>query len=136
MTKLTYIILCAATAVLARSEPPALAPFYGDGHPDYALIKEQYSIKLSKGSTLEAYFDRIGVNLSSMSSLFSYHNGLHRYRVYVNEDVIHKRIKYDPGIEWVSQDRGFDLTKDWENERVLPGAPNLPPSSPKTIQVL
>lgn len=79
-------------------------------------------IKLHEDHTIAAHFDFIGQNLTHTAENFAYLEIINAYRITVGPDILHSRIRLDPGVQRVTHDRYYmsDSKLEVENPGPLP----------------
>lgn len=63
-----------------------------------------FAVTLEDNYTYEEHFKRIGKNLPAEAKGFRTNNYTNSYGAFLSEDLVHERIRMDPGVEHVSQE--------------------------------
>lgn len=94
--------------ILRREEP---APYYR-ADDEALLINDEYGIVLHESYTLDDHFKFIGVNLEQgqNETMFQRISLINGYRARLDFDLVHDKIRYDPGVEFVEH----DIIAQWE----------------------
>jgi len=98
---LSIVPFCIDLATPLEATRAELAAFYRDESRE--LINDEYIVGLRRKYTLDAHFKFLGFNLSSTASHFDYIPELDIYSIRLDSYMIHKLVRYDPGVEFVEQ---------------------------------
>lgn len=115
---LLFISSVWGSTLYQRSEP---APYFFED--DGNSVPDTYMIKLHAEHTIEAHFEFIGRNLTQTVENFAYLELINAYRITVDHDILHNRIRYDPGVQRVTHDRYYFPEPEPEPEVENPGPP-------------
>jgi len=106
-----------ATCALNPTQPPKRSafpcPYYGGGAPHELLVKDEYIVLFHDYYSLEEHNNFVGYNLSERAEKFSYMRALNAYSLKISEDILHKLIRYNPGMEFVEHNRILNAKLEW-----------------------
>ncbi|KAF2247402.1 hypothetical protein BU26DRAFT_566386 [Trematosphaeria pertusa] len=107
------------SSALPSQERSTPCPYHKGGTAREPLLKDEYTVELNPGYTLEEHYDFIGFDLSAKAKKFDVKNRLNMYGVKIDEDTMHNIIRYDPGVLRVSHNMVLGSEKPWYKKYTL-----------------
>ncbi|KAF5027005.1 hypothetical protein F66182_880 [Fusarium sp. NRRL 66182] len=90
--------------LVPRAEVPC--PYH---RPNAELIEDEYIVVLHQGHTIQQHFKHIGSDLTVNASMFYPIDAINGYRAKLSHELVHDRIRFDPGVEFVEHDHRISL---------------------------
>jgi hypothetical protein len=119
MTGILSLIIFGATLgkALPNQKRTTPCPYHRNENLLEPLIKDEYIVQLRPGYSLDEHFQFVGYNLSAESEDFDFMEQLNAYGIHIDEDTLHEKIRYDPGVRRVSHNRALNLEQLSHNSR-------------------